>query len=121
MSALLIGFLLVVASAAAFGFALFGRRPIPQPAIGGVALQRDPGSYAENQPRGRTTAGPEPIRGLDTGSNARGVHLRAADVRPSGARRIRAAGLLTLSVVGSALLIGVLLSIVAVGAVIIIS
>jgi hypothetical protein len=121
MSALLIGFLLVVASAAVFGFALFGPRPIPQPAIGRGALQRDPDSGAENQPRGHATATSTPSQGVATGTNARGVRLRAADVRPSRARRIRAVGLLTVSVVGSAVLIGAVLSLIAVGAILIIS
>jgi hypothetical protein len=121
MSALLIGFLLVTASAAVFGFALFGRRPIPQPAIAGAALQRDPDSGTENQPRGLATVVSRRPREVAAGPDTRGVHLRAADVRPSRARRVRAIGLLTVSVIGSAVLIGAVLSLVAVGAILLIS
>lgn len=121
MSALLIGFLLVVVSAAAFGFALFGRRPIPQPAIAGASLRRGTGSGAENQPRavGGTTS--DRSFGISTERPIESIHLTAADVRPSRTRRIRAGALLALSVVGSAVLIGAVLSIVAVGAVLLIS
>lgn len=121
MSALLIGFLLVVVSAATFGFALFGRRPIPQPAIAGASLRRGLDSGAENRPSALGTATPSRTHEESNGTPVMDVHLSAADVRPTKARRLRAAGLLVLSVVGSAVLIGAVLSIVAVVAILLIS
>ncbi|MEZ5239580.1 MAG: hypothetical protein R2716_11785 [Microthrixaceae bacterium] len=49
------------------------------------------------------------------------IHLRAADVRPSAGRRLRASGLLALGVLGGALLVGTVASIVFVGAVLLVS
>ncbi len=121
MSALLVGFVLVVGSAGAFGFALFGRRPVPQPATLGVPVQREPGGISESGRRGA----PDTVSsaGTSTGTDVATplVHLRARDVRPTPGRRIRAMALLSISVVGSALLIGAILSIIAVGAVLLIS
>lgn len=107
MSALLIGIALVVGSAALFGYALFGQRPVPQPATIGSS---DSSAPVSEDSGGRVAAG-RPER----------IHLRAADVRPSTARRLRASGILAVGVVGAALLVGTVVSILFVGAVLMVS
>jgi hypothetical protein len=118
---------LVVAGAAAFGYALFGRRPIPQPAMAGVTSPREAGRGAEappsRLPAGELTAaqvagvsGPVIVKVPDEPG-----HIGSSDVRVPLARRIRAAVLLALSVLGTAILLGVILSIIVVGAVLLIA
>jgi hypothetical protein len=97
MGTLLVGMLVVVASAAGFGFALFGRRPVPQPA---------------------TETGPAHLG--STGARATIASLRSrprrsAEVTVSSWTRVRSALLLALTVLGLATLIGGVLSIVLVG------
>ncbi len=113
MSALLIGFLVVAGSAALFGVALFGRRPIPQSAIGPLTDDRDPARGAETAPSRRPAT--------SSNGSVQTITLTAADVRVPTARRIRSALLLALSMLGMALLVGTVLSIVVVGLVLLIA
>jgi hypothetical protein len=130
MSALFIGFLLVVLSAISFGVVLFGRRPIPQPATIGIAdLGDDPSGAiaAETVPSllhgGRTTA--VRVRGADGAIILRtppsAVHLSGRDVRSSPAVRLRSAMVLLFGALGTAVLVGTIASIVVVGALLLVS
>ncbi|MCP4434525.1 MAG: hypothetical protein GY812_03370 [Actinomycetia bacterium] len=127
MSALLIGLVVVVGSAALFGLALFGRRPIPQPAMAGAVSSLDGVAGAETAPSrfpgGELTVAH--ISGIDTPVLVQApdepIHLKASDVRVSLGRRIRAAVLLAVSVFGTAMLIGAIVSILVVSAVLVIA
>ena len=114
MSALLIGFLVVVGSAALFGAALFGRRPIPQSAIATGAAGSSTAVGAETTPSQRS-------RSLRVETTQRPRGLTAADVQVPTARRIRSALLLFISMFGVALLVGTVLSIAVVGLVLLVA
>ena len=121
MISLLVGILMVVASAAGFGLALFGRRPVPQPAMTAPAphssgvLTEPPPSFddASAADLGGVLEGPW-IRQL-LARDATADHQPSRDVTLSAARRARSAALLALTVVGLAALVGGLLSVLAVG------
>ena len=127
VSALLIGFFLVVASAALFGYALFGRRPIPQPAMVGSDSHRQavdaPESAPSRLPAGKLTAARGGARGeaVIVRAPAEPGHIGSTDVRVPLTTRLRSAMLLAVSVLGTAILLGVILSIVVVGAVLLIA
>ena len=87
MATLLVGVLVVAAGAVGFGFALFGRRPVPQTATA------HPGAHL---------AHPAPA-------------VRADDVAITGWTRVRAALVLALTVLGLAAIVGGVLSVVVVG------
>ncbi|MGI9577960.1 MAG: hypothetical protein ACR2OH_07165 [Microthrixaceae bacterium] len=126
MSALFIGFFLVVASAAMFGFALFGRRPIPQPAMVGTDSPRQAVAGSEaapsRLPTGKVTAaqvagtGPVIVK-----APSEPGHIGSTDVRVPLIVRLRSALLLAVSVLGTAIIVGVLLSIIVVGAIILVA
>jgi len=92
MVTLLVGVLVVVAGAVAFGVALFGPRPVPQTAtavaVGGPTAETTPS--AVHEPR------PEVL----------------APVTPTAKTRIRALFWLALGVVGTAAMIGAVLGLV---------
>lgn len=126
--------LLVAFSAVVFGVALFGRRPVPQPAMSGVG--RHPGAaLPEAAPSGGVVAeaddDPQPsaIGGvLDAGWWRRLLqreptadHQPESDVTLSPWVRVRSAMFLTLIVTGLAALIGILASIVVVGLVLLVT
>jgi hypothetical protein len=130
MSALFIGFLMVVVSAICFGFILFGRRPIPQPAtigIEGFGSDLSGATAAETVPSllrgGQTTA--VRVRGADGAIILRNppsaVHLSGSDVRSSPGVRLRSLLVLTFGALGTAVLIGTIASIVVVGALLLVS
>ena len=124
-------------SAVGFGLALFGRRPIPQPAMAragtapGAALAETRPSSAEAG--GRPSAGTTAVvdrpaiedDGLTTKSvprwqqllqrDATAEHVDASDVTLSSWVRLRSGLLLLLTVVGLAALLGVVTSILVVG------
>jgi hypothetical protein len=109
MVSLLLGMLVVVAGAAGFGLALFGRRPVPQTAtqvpgveVGAETLHRPPGAAS------RALAGVRVLVGEREGAGAE-------DVQPSRWVRVRAALLLLLTVLGLAAIIGGVLSVLVVG------
>ena len=119
MLTLLIGILIVAGSAAGFGFALFGRRPIPQPAM-----------QAPGAPLGRELAEVSPSSGGvyleddDVESNDRwgGVGApytgrRARDVTITPWVRVRSSLMLALTVLGIAAILGAVLSVVVVAVV----
>lgn len=109
MFTLLIGILIVAASTAGFGFALFGRRPVPQPAMQlatapSVAPLAEP---APSSPGGDVlvaTRVEAPIEGR-----------RARDVTITPWVRLRSSLLLALTVLGIAAILGAVLSVVVVG------
>lgn len=121
---------MVVISAAAFGVALFGRRPLPQRAMAGDA---DPlgsvvsGNAAETTPSllrsGQVTVARVP--GVDSPVLIHPPHepghLDLGEVRVPSAVRVRSAVLLALGAIGVAVLLGAILSIVVVGAVLLIA
>lgn len=140
---MLFGLLLVVVSAAGFGAALFGRRPIPQPATAGAvpALTEVP---AEAVPSGtgdgaQLTDSPLVVarpgrsrRGSSTPTTPPGVlpvgrlqrlvqREPTADHEPavtfSAWDRLRSAAALTLALLGIGTIIGCVITIVVVGAV----
>jgi hypothetical protein len=123
MSALFIGFLLVVFSAAALGVALFGRRPVPQPATVDGSTPRAETAVAEMGPSlfrsGQLTVARVP--GVDSPLLIQPPrepgHLDQGQVRVPVTLRIRSAILLALATLGTAVLVGAVLSIVVVGAV----
>jgi hypothetical protein len=124
MVTLLVGVLLVAGGAAGFGVALFGRRPVPQPAmatptahLGGGTAELLPSADAADAGgvlqvgRWRRLLQREPTAD----------HQPAADVTLSGGVRARSALYLTLVVTGLAALIGIVSSIVVVGLVLLVT
>ena len=142
MFTLLFGVLLVVGSAVGFGLALFGRRPIPQPAMTGAAASPGAG-LAETRPSSlraaaRSASGPthddapeEQGDGLTTKAVPRWQRLLqrdqtaervdASDVTLSGWVRVRSSLLLALTVAGLAALLGVVASVLVVGIVLLVT
>lgn len=136
MVTLMLGMLLVVGSAFAFGLALFGRRPVPQPAMSSQRSHPG-GAHAEVAPSmGAPTSRPAaaPLGAADLGGilqvgwwrrllqrEPSVDHQPAPDVTLSGWTRARSAGLLTLIVVGLAAIIGALASILVVGVVLLVT
>jgi hypothetical protein len=132
MFTMVVGLLLVAASALGFGYALFGHRPVPQPAMalaGGhlvddlaepaPSIEADPaGSVEELQGGGVLPAG-WARRLLQREPTA--DHQPGGDVTLSTGVRVRSALLLTLVVVGLAAAIGALISVVLVGAVLLVT
>jgi hypothetical protein len=134
MLALLIGFLVVVASAAVFGYALFGQRPLPQPATNTSEPMRRRTGVAETAP-----SAPRPRTPISTAPSTGGrAPARAGGRAPAGqatdddsgrrndvgiplTRRLRSAALLGVSVLGAALLVGAVVSIIVVGAVLLVA
>lgn len=124
MSAWFLGFGLVVLSAFVFGFALFGRRPVPQAATVGAV---DEGEQPE--PTRTTETPPSRIRGGQaTAIRVRGsdgavivqpprepAHLAGRDVRSPIHVRLRSTLVLLVGAVGTAVLLGAILSILLVG------
>jgi len=115
MFTLLVGILIVAASTAGFGFALFGRRPVPQPAM---ELATTPLGTTDAEPppsssdRGELLAG-APGDTITDEDVPRG--RRARDVTITPWVRLRSVLLLVLTVVGLAGIFGAVLSIVVVG------
>ncbi|MFM7063897.1 MAG: hypothetical protein ACKO04_10470 [Actinomycetes bacterium] len=93
MVTLLVGVLVVVVGAVAIGAALFGPRPVPQPATAAVAGR----SAAETPPSAATDLPPEVL----------------APLVPTARTRVRAALWLLLGVVGTAAIVGAVLGLVA--------
>jgi hypothetical protein len=120
MGTLLIGMMIVAVSAVGFGLALFGRRPVPQPATESGTAHLAPSPSGSG-----VSAGASKLRTLAPGGG-RLAHLpvrrpRADDVTLSGWVRLRSALLLLLTVAGLAALIGGVLSIILVGLVLIVT
>jgi hypothetical protein len=103
MATLLVGMLVVAAGAVGFGFALFGRRPLPQTATEVPGAQLAPAAVLAGRPRAVRPTAPQD------------------DVSISGWMRIRAALVLALTVLGIAAIIGGVLSVVVVGLVLIVT
>lgn len=137
MFTLLLGVLLVVGSAVGFGLALFGRRPIPQPAMAGAGAPADVG-VAETWPSSTVAAADDvaPLPddkgdGLTTKSvpfwqrllqrDLTAERVDASDVTLSGWVRLRSSLLLALTVAGLAALLGVVASILVVGVVLLVT
>jgi hypothetical protein len=131
MLTLLVGILMVTVSAIGFGLALFGRRPVPQPAT--VTATEHPVVPGPEQrpssPVAASTIAP-PREDLEvTGPWWRRLLAREAtaerqptsDVTLSPWVRVRSAFLLGLTVVGLAALIGGVLSVLVVGAVLLLT
>jgi len=95
MGTMVVGLLVVAAGAAGFGSALFGRRPVPQPA---------------------TARGDRHLAGTATTGRAAARRARrpGTGLVPTRRERARAAVLLALTVLGLAALIGAMLSVVVV-------
>ena len=123
----------MVFSAALFGLALFGWRPVPQPATAAIEDHREASAQAEIAPRGAATRertvdsdGPVPSIGTRMKDAASGVIVRrprqpdqigAHQVRVPRGIRVRSAIFLALSTIGTAVLVGAVLSILFVGVV----
>lgn len=140
MVTLMVGVLLVAVSAVGFGYALFGRRPVPQPAmsltgahLGAAGAEALPSSTADLDELGTDDAAdhrPEPSMGgvLQVGPLRRLLqreptadHQPADDVTLSPWVRARSSMYLTLIVLGLAALIGIVTSIVLVGLVLVLT
>ena len=126
MVTLLVGVLLVAGGAAGFGFALFGRRPVPQPAmvaatahLGGDAAELPPSAADDRAEVGGVLQVGRLRRMLQREPTA--DHQPAADVTLSGWARARSALYLALVVTGLAALIGIIASIVVVGVVLLVT
>jgi hypothetical protein len=115
MFTLFVGILIVVLSALGFGYALFGRRPVPQPATGlAVGVASD--EFTEAIPSRFGSSLQDDSDTFDTEEvPSRG--RRAKDVTITPSVRARSTLLLALTVVGIAAIIGVVLSVVLVGVV----
>lgn len=135
---MLVGVLVVAFGAVVFGYALFGPRPVPQPATS----SRD-GQLGVSPPVARPSDAPAAVTtGAATGDEpappAAGVlragpirrllqreptadHQPAGDVAVTPMVRVRSGLLLTLIVVGLAAIIGVITSIVLVGVVLLVT
>lgn len=118
MPTLIVGLAVVLVSAAGFAVAMFGRRPLPQPATAStvpvaapVTAARDlsSGTGRRTETRSQTPTPPETAPAIRNDSAPR-LHV---DVPTSV--RIRAAFLLTLGVLATAALVGIVASIVVVG------
>ncbi|CAB4534456.1 unannotated protein [freshwater metagenome] len=105
----------MVLSALGFGYALFGRRPLPQPATGtGSGVPQD--EFAEAIPSTSSSDRADAVEQADSD----GVVItgrRARDVTITPAVRARSTLLLVLTVIGIAAIVGVVLSVVLVGVV----
>lgn len=138
MVTLMVGVLLVAVSAVGFGFALFGRRPVPQPAmsLSGAHLGAPPAEPPPSMTGGVAVADPPGDTGsviaqggiLPAGWLRRMLqrepsvdHQPGADVTLSPWVRARSAMYLTLIVTGLAALIGIIASIVLVGIVLLVT
>lgn len=140
MVTLMVGVLLVAVSAVGFGYALFGRRPVPQPAIsltgahlGAAGAEPLPSSSSDLDDLGadhlddrRPDSGSGGV--LQVGPLRRLLqreptadHQPAADVTLSPWVRARSAMYLALIVGGLAALIGIVTSIVLVGLVLVLT
>lgn len=135
----MVGVLLVAVSAVGFGYALFGRRPVPQPAMSVtgahlVAPRAEPAPSIEPTARGGRTdadtdAGADGLGGiLQVGWWRRLLqrepsadHQPDSDVTLSPWVRTRSALFLTLIVTGLAALIGIITSILLVGIVLLVT
>lgn len=117
----------MVISAALFGMALFGRRPIPQPAMVGSTVTRDGAAATEIAPSGQPgdRAGMARVPGVGSpvmiAPPSAAGHIDAGAVRVPTSVRLRSLAVLVVSVVGVAVLVGAVLSIVVVGAVLLIA
>jgi hypothetical protein len=112
MFTLLIGMLIVALSTLVFGYALFGRRPVPQPAMQAEGAHLDaPG--AEPPPSsvaaGATATASSSATTLTVDPPIEG--RRARDVTITPWVRLRAGLLLALTTVGLAAIIGAVLSV----------
>ena len=115
MFTLFVGILIVVLSALGFGYALFGRRPIPQPATG-LALGVASDEFTEAIPSRFGSSLQDDSDAFDSEEvSFRG--RRAKDVTITPAVRARSTLLLALTVIGIAAIIGVVLSVLLVGVV----
>lgn len=129
---------MVAVGAAVFGFALFGRRPVPQPAmslagshLGDTMAEPGPSvAPASDDPTATThTATSGPFDDLLPAGWWRRMlqrepsadHQPASDVTLSAWVRVRSALYLTLVVTGLAALIGIVTSIVVVGVVLLVT
>lgn len=131
MVTLVLGMLLVVGSAFAFGLALFGRRPVPQPAMPFTPSHLDaPGAEAApSNPRTERPRAAADLGGvLQVGWWRRMLqrepsvdHQPGGDVTLSGWTRARSGLLLALIVAGLAAIIGALASILIVGVVLLVT
>lgn len=128
MLTLLVAMLMVTVSAIGFGLALFGRRPVPQPAMSGaeehlgVALTEQGPSFDAGPGTGRDdlgVTGPWWRRLLARDGTAE--RRFSTDVTLSGWQRARSALLLAVTVVGLAALVGGVLSVLVVGAVLLLT
>lgn len=105
----------MVLSALGFGYALFGRRPLPQPATGSASrVPQD--EFAESIPSTRDLSLSDDLDQVDS-DEAATTGRRARDVTITPAVRARSTLLLLLAVTGIAAIIGVVLSVVVVGVV----
>ena len=120
MLTLLIGILIVAGSAAGFGFALFGRRPIPQPAMQapGASLGRELAEVSASS-GGGVYLEDEDVESNDRwgGVGAPYVGRRARDVTITPWVRVRSSLMLALTVLGIAAILGAVLSVVVVAVV----
>jgi hypothetical protein len=132
MFTMVVGLLLVAASALGFGYALFGHRPVPQPAMalaGGhlvddlaeppPSIDDEPLEHVADVPAGGVLPAGWLRRLLQREPTA--DHQPSGDVTLSTAVRVRSALLLALTVVGLAAAIGALVSVVLVGAVLLVT
>ncbi len=133
----MVGVLLVAVSAVGFGFALFGRRPVPQPAmsvsgahLGAPAAELVPSMAGPPDDEVFPDDDATPLAGgvLPAGAWRRMLqrepsadHQPEADVTLSPWVRVRSALLLTLIVTGLAAIIGIVASIVIVGVVLLVT
>ncbi len=130
----MVGVLLVAVSAVVFGLALFGRRPVPQPAMSTVGGHLGV-APAEAAPSGALV---DDSDGVGSAAALGGVidagwwrrllqreptadHQPESDVTLSAWVRVRSALFLTLIVTGLAALIGILASILVVGLVLLVT
>ncbi|MFN7148876.1 MAG: hypothetical protein ACK4V6_05285 [Microthrixaceae bacterium] len=132
MFTMVVGLLLVAASALGFGYALFGHRPVPQPAMalaGGhlvddlaepaPSIDDDPADHVAEVAAGGVLQAGWARRLLQREPTA--DHQPGGDVTLSRGVRVRSALLLALVVVGLAAAIGTLISVVLVGAVLLVT
>ncbi len=121
MPTLIVGLAVVVVSAAGFAVAMFGRRPLPQPATGSgapitapVTAARDERGERSTPRRGRLTRGtPAPLS--TTAPTPAAAITPRLHVEVPAPVRIRAAFVLALGVLAAAALVGIVVSIVVVG------
>jgi hypothetical protein len=110
MSALLVGVLVVLVASAGFAVSLFGRRPLPQPAMQTAATVPN-AVTSPSRGGGRITRAARKIAAIAAGDEVDAPPPPSIDVEIPATTRARSVLILAAGVIGTAAVVGVLLSV----------